>query len=409
VTAASVERTSHPSPELVLIVNAGSSSMKYQLLDHDSGDTLAGGLVERIGEAGAQASARHTGPQGTTEWPVDCPDHRHAFEVVLGAFAEHGPRIDQRDLLAVGHRVVHGGSRFSAPTLVDEQVISHIERLVPLAPLHNPGNLAGLRAAAHAFPSTPQVAVFDTAFHQTLPPHAYTYAVPLAWRDELGVRRYGFHGTSHEYVSRRAAQVAGRSLENTNTIVLHLGNGASASAVRGGRCIDTSMGLTPLEGLVMGTRPGDLDPALAYHMTRQGLPIEDYDRAINHESGLKGLTGTNDFREVLAQVEADDADARLAFDVVVYRLAKYVGAYAVALGRLDLLAFTAGIGERSSALRAAVVERLRLLGGRLDDAANDAGSGERRISGPDSGIDVWVIPTNEELEIARQTVRVIRG
>lgn len=395
--------------ELVLVVNAGSSSMKYQLLDHTSGDTLAVGLVERIGEAGSQASARHTGPEGTSQWPVDCPDHRRAFDVVLRAFADHGPQIDPRDLLAVGHRVVHGGSRFSVPTRVDEQVISHIERLVPLAPLHNPGNLAGLRAAQHAFPGTPQVAVFDTAFHQSLPPHAYTYAVPLAWRDELGVRRYGFHGTSHEYVSRRAAQVAGRALQDTNTIVLHLGNGASASAVQGGRSIDTSMGLTPLEGLVMGTRPGDLDPALAFHMTRQGLTIEDYDRAINHESGLKGLTGTNDFREVMAKVDAADADARVAFDVVAYRLAKYVGGYAVALGRLDVLAFTAGIGEHSPPLRAGVVHRLGLLGARLDANANETGHGERRISARDSVIDVWVIPTNEELEIARQTVRVIRG
>ncbi|MGV1010332.1 MAG: acetate/propionate family kinase [Dermatophilaceae bacterium] len=397
------------SPELVLVVNAGSSSMKYQLLDHAGGHTLASGLIERIGEQGTQASARHTGPEGTHEWPVECPDHRSAFDVVLGAFAEHGPRFGPGELLAIGHRVVHGGSRFSAPTRVDEQVISHIERLVPLAPLHNPGNLAGLRAAQHAFPGTPQVAVFDTAFHQSLPPHAYTYAVPLAWRDELGVRRYGFHGTSHEYVSRRAALAAGRRLEDTNTVVLHLGNGASASAVQGGRCIDTSMGLTPLEGLVMGTRPGDLDPALAFHMTRHGLTIQEYDRAINHESGLKGLTGTNDFREVLAKAAAGDADASLAFDVATYRLAKYVGAYAVALGSLDVLAFTAGIGEHSPVLRAAVVARLGLLGARLDARANEATAGERRISAADSVIDVWVIPTDEELEIARQTVAVIRG
>lgn len=397
------------TPDHVLVVNAGSSSVKYQLLDTTSADTLAVGLIERIGEPEAQASARHTGPDGTTEWAVDCPDHRRAFDVMLEAFADHGPQIDPAELIAVGHRVVHGGSRFSAPTLVDEAVLAEIERLVPLAPLHNPGNLAGLRAARHAFPDTLQVAVFDTAFHQTLPPHAYTYAVPRAWRERHHVRRYGFHGTSHEYVSRRAAEAAGRPLQDTNTIVLHLGNGASAAAVQGGRSIDTSMGITPLEGLVMGTRPGDLDPALAFFMTRHGLSIDEYDHALNHESGLAGLTGSNDFREVLTKVAAGDEDARLAFDVVTYRLAKYVGAYAVALGRLDILAFTAGVGEHSPALRAAVVERLSPLGARLDPAANESGSGERRVSTPDSGIDVWVIPTNEELEIARQTVRVVRA
>ncbi len=397
-------------PGLVLVVNAGSSSVKYQLLDSTTGATVAAGAVERIGEEGVEATVRHTGPAGPATWHVDCRDHRAAFDVVLGAFADHGPHIDPGDLVAVGHRVVHGGSRFRAPTRVDGQVIAAIERLVPLAPLHNPGNLAGLRAAFEAFPQTPQVAVFDTAFHQTLPPHAYTYAVPAPWRERHHVRRYGFHGTSHEYVSRRVAELAGRALEDTRTVVLHLGNGASAAAVEGGRSVDTSMGLSPLEGLVMGTRPGDLDPALAGYLVEQGLTVQEYDDALNTESGLKGLTGTNDFREVLAQVDAGDPSARLGFDVVVYRLAKYVGAYAVALGGLDLLAFTAGIGEHSPRLRAALADRLRLLGVVLDPVANETNSpAERRISTPDSAVEIWVVPTNEELQIARAAVEVVRA
>lgn len=397
------------SQGLVLVVNAGSSSVKYQLLDPTTGATDAAGAVERIGEEGVQATARHTGPAGTATWQVACPDHRAAFDVVLGAFADHGPPIDPADLLAVGHRVVHGGSRFRSPTLVDEPVIAAIEHLVPLAPLHNPGNLAGLRAASEAFPQTPQVAVFDTAFHQTLPARAYTYAVPTQWRERHHVRRYGFHGTSHEYVSRRVAELSGRALETTRTVVLHLGNGASAAAVLGGRSIDTSMGLSPLEGLVMGTRPGDLDPALAGYLVERGLTIEEYEDALNTESGLKGLAGTNDFREVLAQVDAGDPSARLAFDVVVYRLAKYVGAYAVALGGLDLLAFTAGIGEHSPQLRAALADRVRLLGVVLDTVANLASfPAERRISAPGSAVEVWVVPTDEELQIARAAVDVVR-
>lgn len=393
---------------LVLVVNAGSSSLKYQLVDADTGAVSASGLVERIGEPDARAVARHTVSGQATTREVDAADHAAAMRVVLVAFATHGPALDARALYAVGHRVVHGGDRFRSPVVIDDAVIDAVEDLVPLAPLHNPANLAGIRAARAAFPTTPQVAVFDTAFHQTLPPHAFTYAVPREWRERHRVRRYGFHGTSHAYVSRRLATLLERSPGETNVVVLHLGNGASAAAVAGGACIDTSMGLSPLEGLVMGTRPGDLDPALPSHFARQGVSIEDYDRALNADSGLRGLTGTNDFREVVGLVEAGDPDAVLALDIVAYRIAKYVGAYAVALGRLDGLAFTAGIGEHSPTLRAAVLNRLGLLGMRVDPGRNEEGPAERVVTTQDSAVPAWVVPTNEELEIARQAVAVLR-
>lgn len=390
----------------VLVINAGSSSLKYQLLDADTGATEASGLIERIGEP--DSYSKHSGPDGEHRRDVGCPDHRAAFAVLGENFRDHGPRLDDVRLTAVGHRVVHGGDRFSEPVLIDDDVEAAIEQLIPLAPLHNPGNLQGIRVARERFPDTPQVAVFDTAFHQTLPPHAYTYAVPQSWRTEHGVRRYGFHGTSHAYVSRRAAELIDHPVDDANVIVLHLGNGASATAVEGGRSVDTSMGLSPLEGLVMGTRPGDLDPSLPAHLGRAGLSVDDYDHALNRESGLKGLTGSNDFREVTDLVAAGDADAKLAFDVVVHRLRKYIGAYAAVLGRLDAVAFTAGIGEHSPQLRAAALEGLGLLGIELDPEANAAAtSGEQVISAPGSAVTVLVIPTAEELEIAQQAAALL--
>ncbi len=408
--------TANVNATWVLVVNAGSSSLKYQVVDPDSGQVAAHGLIERIGErigqtgtgADPAARARHTVGQDSWEQSVAAPDHASAIQLLLDTLTRHAPGLTQESIRAVGHRVVHGGDRFSAPTILDDEVIAAIEALVPLAPLHNPGNLAGIRAARRAFPRAPHVAVFDTAFHQSLPAHAYTYAVPPAWREQHHVRRYGFHGTSHAYVGRRVAALLGRPVSEVNTVVLHLGNGASATAVQGGRSIDTSMGLTPLEGLVMGTRPGDLDPALAFFMSRQGVSVTDYDRALNSASGLLGLTGSSDFREITDRYLAQDPQARLAVDVVAYRLAKYVGAYAVALGRLDAIAFTAGIGEHSALLRQAVVERLGLLGLRLDRDRNETGSGERIVSADDSASPVLVVPTNEELEIARQTLGVLR-
>lgn len=368
---------------LVLVINAGSSSLKYQLIDVDDEVTLSKGLVERV------------------------TDHRVALREALARIGAEGH--DLTALLAIGHRVVHGGSRFSDPTIIDDTVRAEIEDLVPLAPLHNPPSLLGIDAARAAFPRTPHVAVFDTAFHQSLPPEAYTYAVPASWRHELNVRRYGFHGTSISYVTKRAAALLARPLTDTNLVVLHLGNGCSAAAIRGGRSVDTSMGLTPLEGLVMGTRSGDVDPALPTYLGRvAGLDLAAVDRALNTASGLLGLAGVSDFREVAARRAAGDPDAALAFDVVVHRLVKYVGAYAVGLGRVDALVFTAGIGENGPLMRAAVLERLGLLGVRLDAAANATGAGERTITTADSAFPALVIPTNEELEIAEQAATLVR-
>jgi len=393
---------------LVLVINAGSSSLKYQLIDAGTGGTQAKGFVERIGEPSSHAT--HSGPDGEHGGSLTCGSHREAFDVLLEAFRDHGPDLDSAHLTAVGHRVVHGGERFSEPLVVTEDVLAAVEQLVPLAPLHNPANLEGIRIAQAHFPGTPQVAVFDTAFHHTLPPHAYTYAVPRAWREDHGVRRYGFHGTSHAFVSRRAAELVGLPVTEANVIVLHLGNGASAAAVAGGRSIDTSMGLSPLEGLVMGTRPGDLDPSLPAHLARAGISLEDYDVALNHESGLVGLTGSTDFREVSERVDEGDSDARLAFDVVAYRLRKYVGAYAAALGRVDAVVFTAGVGEHSPTLRAAAMSGLTWFGIELDNEANEAAtSGEHRISTDSSRVTVLVVPTNEELEIAQQAAALILG
>jgi acetate kinase len=395
---------------LVLVINAGSSSLKYELLDPASGATHASGIVERIGESTSRARhSVHVGGERTDHERHDaCADHGAAFELLHAAFEEHGPQLETADIVAVGHRVVHGGSRFSQPAVIDDEVEAAIERLIPLAPLHNPANLEGIRVARKRFPDLPQVAVFDTAFHQSLPSHAYTYAVPLAWREEHGVRRYGFHGTSHAYVSRRAAELLGRPVEETNVIVLHLGNGASATAVEGGRSVDTSMGLSPLEGLVMGTRPGDLDPSLPTHLARAGMSLTDYDRALNKESGLKGLAGTNDSREVTELARAGDANAQLALDVVAHRLRKYIGAYAAVLGRVDAVAFTAGIGEHSPETRSSALRGLGLLGIELDEAANEAAqSGEHRISADGSAVAVFVIPTAEELEIAREAATVV--
>lgn len=390
----------------VLVVNAGSSSLKYQLIEVLSGTILAAGAVERIGEP--VGSSTHRVGEARVVRDLGCRSHREAFDAARDAFRTHGPDLAALDLVAIGHRVVHGGARFGAPVVVDDDVVEAVRALTPLAPLHNPASLDGIAGARASFPGIPSVAVFDTAFHQTLAPHAYTYAVPRSWQEEHGVRRYGFHGTSHAYVSRRAAALLGRPLEDVSTVVLHLGNGASACAVRGGRSIDTSMGLSTLEGLVMGTRPGDLDPALPHHMTTAaGLTLADYDRALSTESGLKGLAGSSDFREVTAMSQAGDPHARLALDVVAYRLRKYVGGYAVALGRVDALAFTGGIGEHSAALRAEVVGGLAVLGLEIDPEANACASGEARITTDSSAVAAYVIPTNEELEIARECLAVV--
>ncbi|MEU0090720.1 acetate kinase [Kribbella sp. NPDC006257] len=386
----------------VLVINAGSSSLKYSLIDGISGEAAASGLVERIGEPSGQQV--HRGPQGEVRTSLEIATHEDALRAVLNAFSSHGPSFD--GVVAIGHRVVHGGSRFGDPVLIDDEMVAAVTELVPLAPLHNPANLEGIRVARRLFPQLPQVAVFDTAFHQTLPPEAYTYAVALDWRDDHGVRRYGFHGTSHAFVSAEAARLLGRSSGEVNLIVLHLGNGCSATAVRGGVSVDTSMGMTPLEGLVMGTRSGDLDPAIHAYLVRElGWSLEDVDHALNHSSGLKGLAGQNDFRELDARRAAGDPHAQLAFDIYCYRIKKYVGAYYATLGTVDAIVFTAGVGQNSAPVRSASLTGLERLGINLDADRNLAGA--LTISTDDSPVAVLVIPTNEEWQIARETLALL--
>jgi acetate kinase len=367
----------------VLVLNCGSSSVKYRLFDGDR--TLARGLIERIGEASS---------------PV--PDHDAALRTVMG-------NVDTNGLVAVGHRVVHGGGRFSAPTLIDDTVVTAVEQLVPLAPLHNPANLAGIRVARKLLPDVPQVAVFDTAFHHTLPPAAAAYAIDAALAARHDIHRYGFHGTSHAYVSRRTAALLGRPEGDLNVITLHLGNGASACAVEGGRSVATSMGLSPLEGLVMGTRSGDIDPTVVFHLHRHaGLELDQIDDLLNHRSGLLGLCGANDMREVLSRRSAGDPAATLAFDVYCRRIRGYVGAYYALLGRVDAVTFTAGVGENVGEVRGAALAGLERLGIEVDAGRNAAGEhGERFISGDGADVAVVVVPTDEELEIASQTRAVV--
>lgn len=390
----------------VLVLNSGSSSLKYQLVDADSEEVLARGDVQRIGES-ASSSSHSTGSGRTSGDGEPVGTHDDALALVVAAFDEHGPDLDGAGLVAVGHRVVHGGDR-SEPTVVTDEVLAEIEELQALAPLHNRAAAMGIRAARALRPDLPHVAVFDTAFFTSLPAAARTYAIDTEVARTHRLRRYGFHGTSHAWVSARGAELLGRPLTGLRQIVLHLGNGASVSAVDGGAPVDTSMGLTPLEGLVMGTRSGDLDPAVVLTLARAGWSTDDLDTLLNKRSGLLGLSGVNDFRALVERVDAGDDAARLALDVYVHRLVRYVGGYHALLGGAELLTFTAGVGENSARLRAAVVQRLRPLGFVLDEAANDAGRRDARtISAADSPVTVAVVPTNEELAIARQAVQAV--
>ena len=391
----------------VLVINAGSSSLKYSLVEADTGSELGSGTVERIGEP--EGSVHHDGPDGRTDEEREVRSHEDALRIALDAFASHGPSLDDVTIDAIGHRVVHGGDRFSAPSLIDDDLVRAVDDLVPLAPLHNPANLEGIEVARRLFPDVPHVAVFDTAFHQTLPEHAYTYAVPRDWAREHHIRRYGFHGTSVAFVAGEAARMLGKPLEECRLVVLHLGNGASVTAVDGGRSVETSMGFTPLEGLVMGTRSGDIDPALPAHLHRHlGWSVDEIDRMLNREAGLKGLVGHNDFRELERLRDEGDEDAALAFDVYCHRVRKYVGAYYAVLGEVDAVVFTGGIGEHGVAVRVASLSGLSRLGIEVDERRNaDVDNVPRDIAAAGASVAVLVIPTNEEWEIARQSLEVV--
>lgn len=402
---------------LVEVINSGSSSIKYQLIDladHDAPVIWASGLVERIGEdeghvlhrtrIGADADA----PMRVWESSEPLADHEAGFAAMERAFAATGPVTEVGPLRAFGHRVVHGGDIFAAPAVVDDDVLEAIAACIPLAPLHNPANLAGIRAAMAASPGVPNVAVFDTAFHQTMPAAAFTYAIDRAMAATHRIRRYGFHGTSHAYVSRKAARFLSLDPQTSRIITLHLGNGASACAVAGGHSIDTSMGMTPLAGLVMGTRSGDIDPAVPLHLQQvAGMSPAQADALLNKDSGMKGLCGDNDLRQVHARAEAGDESAALALEVYAHRVRGYIGAYLMALGGADAVVFTAGVGENDAAMRALVCRDLQWLGCQLDPERNESGQGTRLISTEDSALAVLVVPTDEESEIARQTLEVL--
>ena len=395
--------------EQVLVVNAGSSSIKYQLIDVASGTALASGLLERIGQP--MGAVRHDGPDGRTTFEQPLPDHKAGIGTILKMFAEHGPVLDAESLVAVGHRVVQGGDRFPGPAIVDAKVEADIEDLCTLAPLHNPAHLAGIRAAREAFPDVPHVVVFDTSFHTTLPPEAYTYAIDRELAKKYAIRRYGAHGTSHKYVAERTAALLGKDPAEANVIVAHLGNGASMTAVRGGKSVETSMGLTPLEGLVMGTRSGDIDPAVVFHLQRvAGMSTDQSDDLLNRRSGMLGLSGSSDLRDVHAAVEAGDENALLALKVYCHRLQHYFGAYYALLGRVDAIAFTAGVGENDEIVRLRTLTGLEHLGIVVDPERNRGRkSSETIISADGSPITVFVVPTNEELEIAREAVTLVRA
>jgi acetate kinase len=416
---------------VVLVVNSGSSSFKYRLLDVETQASLATGLVERIGEEVGTVTHKvlfgaMSNPDAVTGEALasgvaipgvaaldaiyrteqEITDHTAGFQAMLDAFAQHGPSLEEHEPVAVGHRVVHGGDRFFAPTLITDEVERAIDELAVLAPLHNPANLAGIVAARTAFDSVPHVAVFDTAFHQTLPAAAYTYAIDAEVASTHRIRRYGFHGTSHKFVSEAAAAFLGRPLGDLRQIVFHLGNGSSVTAVDGGKSVETSMGFTPLEGLVMGTRSGDLDPAILLHLARTAdMSIDDLDDLLNKRSGMLGMAGMADQRDIKAAIEAGDPRAQLAYDVYIHRLRAYAGAYIAQLGGVDVISFTAGVGENGPRVRADSVATLGFAGVEIDPARNESGRrGIHRISTDASPVTVLVVPTDEELEIARQTL-----
>ena len=395
----------------VLVINAGSSSLKYQLIDVDSGAVIAKGLCERIGIDGSKLTYKPTGKDSHV-FEKDMKDHAQAIRMVLEALADKdiGVVKSMDEIDAVGHRVLHGGEKFSEPVVINDNVLATIEECVPLGPLHNPANLMGIRGCMEVMPGVPMVAVFDTAWDKTMPPKAYTYAIPYEYYEKDDVRRYGFHGTSHRYVTGRAVEklvAAGMKKEDTRVITCHLGNGSSVSAARGGKCIDTSMGLTPLEGLPMGTRCGDIDPAIVpFIMQRTGMTPAEMDTYMNKKSGMLGLSGvSSDFRDLEAAAKEGNERAELALKTFAYKVKKYIGSYSAALGGVDAIVFTAGVGENDQGIRAQVLHGLEYLGVDTDFDKNlNAPRGEEvEISKPGSRVKVFVIPTDEEMVIARDT------
>lgn len=403
----------------ILIVNAGSSSLKYQLVDMNGEKVLAKGLVERIGIPGSKLTQKY--PDCDKKYVIECdmPTHVEACKNMLSALTdgENGVVKSMDEIGAVGHRVLHGGEKFTESVVIDEAVMDAIRENIPLGPLHNPANLMGIEACRQVMPGTPMVAVFDTAFHQTMPPKAYMYGVPMKYYKELHVRRYGFHGTSHRYVSARAAEFLGKDAKDLRIITCHLGNGSSMCAVNHGKCVDTSMGLTPLEGVVMGTRSGNLDPAVLQFIMNNakdenGNPeikdIDDMLNVLNKKSGLAGVSGvSSDMRDIDAAADSGNAGAQIARDMLIYGIRKYIGAYAAAMNGVDVIVFTAGIGENGIELREAVMQGFEYLGAKIDVEKNRVKGEERDISASDSKVKVLVIPTNEEIVIARDTLALV--
>jgi acetate kinase len=398
----------------ILVINSGSSSIKYQLFDMADHTVLASGILEQIGESESCLTQLTHNAQGRMDKVIKTQpvsNHQEGFELINRVLNESGAVTDTAELFGIGHRVVHGGEAFREPTHIDDDVIAAIRELIPLAPLHNPANLLGIEVALKAAPRVPQVAVFDTAFHHSLPPRAYHYALPKELYDLHNVRRYGFHGTSHHYVAKKAASHLNRSLASLNLITLHLGNGASVTAIKNGQSVDTSMGMTPLEGLIMGTRCGDIDPAIIFYLGRKtGLSRDEIEANLNKESGLKGICGVNDMRAIGELADKGDPHARLATDMYCYRIKKYIGAYYAVLGYADAIVFTGGIGQNAAYIRSGACQGLSRLGIELDPAKNNVSSDEPVEIQSDAGpVKILVIPTNEELEIAQETVERIQS
>jgi acetate kinase len=394
----------------IFVINCGSSSLKYKLFDMRDEDVLAEGIIERIGIG--NSFLKYETKEGTDiKIEHEIPTHKEGIELLIETLLsdEHGVLKDMDEIKAVGHRVAHGGEKFAHSTLIDDEVMKEIEDISDLAPLHNPANLMGIEVCKELMPETSQVAVFDTAFHQTMPEEAYTYALPYEYYEKYGVRRYGFHGTSHGYVANRAAKIMDKKIEDLNIITCHLGNGASMAAVKKGKSVDTSMGFTPLEGLVMGTRCGDIDPAIIpFIMDKEDLEASEMDSVLNKESGLYGVSGvSSDMRDIEEAAEEGNNQARVALDIFNYRVKKYIGAYSAAMGGVDAVIFTAGIGENAIETRKEILEGLEYMGIKVDKKANDIRGKEQIITTADSRVKAMVIPTNEELVIAKDTKAIV--